>query len=235
MTDGAINATDLGKIKSETGEVTRSYDPAYMNTVSCISRISYIDGDKGILEYRGYPIEQLAEKSSFLEVTFLTIYGELPTTKQLATFTKKIMKNSSYHAGLEPFITAFRHDAHPMAMMSTLMAAMSSFYPEANPAYVGANIYKTRKERNKHIYRVMGCAPAIAAACYRHRVGKPINQPNEELGYVENFLYMMDKNPSDTNFRVHPKIVRAIEVLFILHAEHELNCSTAAIRHMTSS
>lgn len=115
------------------------------------------------------------------------------------------------------------------------MAAMSSFYPEANPAYVGANIYKTRKERNKHIYRVLGCAPAIAAACYRHRIGKPINHPNEELGYVENFLYMMDKNPSDKDFRVHPKIIRAIEILFILHAEHELNCSTAAIRHMTSS
>jgi len=105
------------------------------------------------------------------------------------------MSNSSYHAGLEPFIKAFRHDAHPMAMMSTLMAAMSSFYPEANPAYVGANIYKTRQERNKHIYRVMGCAPAIAAACYRHRLGKEINPPNEDLGYIENFLYMMDKNP----------------------------------------
>jgi len=145
------------------------------------------------------------------------------------------MKNSSYHAGLEPFIKAFRHDAHPMAMMSTLMAAMSSFYPEANPAYVGANIYKTRQERNKHIYRVLGCAPAIAAACYRHRIGKDINAPNENLGYVENFIYMMDKNASDKDFRVHPKIVRALEILFILHAEHELNCSTAAIRHMTSS
>jgi len=235
VTDGAISATDLGKIKDENGEVTRSYDPAYMNTVSCISRISYIDGDKGILEYRGYPIEQLAEKSNFLEVAFLTIYGELPTQKQLNTFTKKIMKNSSYHHGLEPFIKAFRHDAHPMAMMSTLMAAMSSFYPEANPAYVGANIYKTRKERNKHIYRVLGCAPAIAAACYRHSHGLKINAPNEDLGYVENFLYMMDKKDSDPSFRPHPKIVRALDILFILHAEHELNCSTAAIRHMTSS
>lgn len=206
-----------------------------MNTVSCISRISFIDGDKGILEYRGYPIEQLAEKSSFIESAFLVIYGELPTPKQLTTFNKKIMKNSSYHEGLEPFIKAFRHDAHPMAMMSTLMAAMSSFYPEANPAYVGANIYKTRKERNKHIYRVLGCAPAIAAACYRHRAGKSINAPNEDLSYTENFLYMMDKNANDKDFRVHPKIVRAIDILFILHAEHELNCSTAAIRHMTSS
>jgi len=233
--DGAINATELSKIKDEKGEVTRSYDPAYMNTVSCISKISYIDGDKGILEYRGYPIEQLAEGSSFLETAFLLINGELPTTKQLQTFTKKIMKNSAYHHDLTKFIQCFRHDAHPMAMMSTLIAAMSSFYPEANPAYVGAKIYNTRKERNKHIYRVLGCAPAIAAACYRHRIGKPINAPNADLGYIENFLYMMDADPSDNDFRPHPKIVKAIEVLFILHAEHELNCSTAAIRHMTSS
>merc|ERR1719327_1687324 len=120
-------------------------------------------------------------------------------------------------------------------MMSTFLAAMSTFYPEANPAYVGANIYKTRKERNKHIYRVLGCAPAIAAACYRHAHGLPINAPNEELGYVENFLYMMDKKDSDKDFRVHPKIVRAVDVLFMLHVEHELNCSTAAIRHMASS
>lgn len=175
MTDGAIDCTALGKIKDAKGEVTRSYDPAFMNTVSCISKISFIDGDKGILEYRGYPIEQLAEKSTFLETAFLVIYGELPTKKQLDIFTKKVMNNSHYHDQLEPFIKAFRHDAHPMAMMSTLMAAMSSFYPEANPAYVGANIYKTRQERNKHIYRVLGCAPAIAAACYRHRIGKQIN------------------------------------------------------------
>ena len=206
-----------------------------MNTVNCISRISFIDGEKGILEYRGIPINQLAEKSSFLEVAFLLVHGELPTDKQLNTFSRKVMKNSSYHHGLEPFIKAFRHDSHPMAMMSTLMAALSSFYPEANPAYVGANIYSSRAERNKHIYRVLGCAPAIAAACYRHRAGKPINPPKEDLGYIENFLYMLDADPSDANYKPHPKIVRAIEILFILHAEHELNCSTAAIRHMTSA
>lgn len=233
--DGAINATDLAKIKSPAGAVTRSYDPAYMNTVNCISRISFINGEKGILEYRGIPIEQLAEQSTFLETSFLLIHGELPTPKQLDTFSKKVLANSAYHHGLEQFITSFRHDAHPMAMMSTLMAAMSSFYPEANPAYVGANIYKNRQERNKHIYRVLGCAPAIAAACYRHRIGKPIIPPKPELGYMENFLYMLDKNPSDTDFRPHPKIVKVLDVLFILHAEHELNCSTAAIRHMTSS
>merc|ERR1711934_130341 len=194
-----------------------------------------INGEKGILEYRGYPIEQLAEKSTFLETAFLVIYGELPNEKQLKTFNKKIMKNSKYHEGLEAFIKSFRHDAHPMGMMSTLIACMSSFYPESNPAYVGANIYKDKKERNKHIYRVLGCAPAIAAACYRHRVGKPIIAPNENLGYVENFLYMMDAEQTDLNFKPHPKIVRALDILFILHAEHELNCSTAAIRHMASS
>jgi len=122
-----------------------------------------------------------------------------------------------------------------MGMMSTLIAAMSSFYPESNPAYVGANIYKDPQERNKHIYRVLGMAPAIAAACYRHRVGKPIIPPNENLGYVENFLYMMDAERTDLNYRPHPKITRALDILFILHAEHELNCSTAAIRHMASS
>jgi len=115
-----------------------------MNTVNCISRISFINGEKGILEYRGYPIEQLAQGSTFLETAFLLVNGELPTAKQLGSFSKKVMKNSAYHHGLEPFIKAFRHDAHPMAMMSTLMAAMSSFYPEANPAYVGAKIYNTR-------------------------------------------------------------------------------------------
>lgn len=145
------------------------------------------------------------------------------------------MSHSAYHDGLETFIKAFRHDSHPMGMMSTLMAALSTFYPEANPAYVGADVYKDKKERNKHIYRILGCAPAIAAACYRHRVGLPINKPNENLGYVENFLYMMDKHITDTDYKPHPKIVKAFEILFILHAEHELNCSTAAIRHMTSS
>jgi citrate synthase len=206
-----------------------------MNTVNCISRVSFINGDKGILEYRGYPIEQLAEKSNFLETAFLVVYGELPTEKQFKTFRKKVMKNSNYHDGLETFIKAFRADAHPMGMMSTLIAAMSSFYPESNPAYVGANIYKDTQERNMHIYRVLGMAPAIAAACYRHRVGKPIIPPNENLGYVENFLYMMDAERTDLNYRPHPKITRALDILFILHAEHELNCSTAAIRHMASS
>lgn len=145
------------------------------------------------------------------------------------------MTHATYHEGLEKFVKAFRHDSHPMGMMSTLIAALSTYYPEANPAYVGAQVYKDKKVRNAHIYNLLGCAPAIAAACYRHKAGKPINQPNENLGYVENFLYMMDKNTTDKDYRPHPKIVKAMEILFILHAEHELNCSTAAIRHMSSS
>ena len=145
------------------------------------------------------------------------------------------MTHSSYHAGLERFIKAFRHDSHPMGMMSALIAAHSSFYPDANPAFVGPNIYKSKKERNKHIYRLLGSAPMIAAACYRHKTGQPINEPNENLGYVENFLYMMDKKVTDSNYLPHPKIVKAMEIMFILQAEHELNCSTAAIRHMSSS
>jgi citrate synthase len=147
----------------------------------------------------------------------------------------RVMTHSTYHEGLEKFIKSFRHDSHPMGMMSTLIAALSTFYPEANPAYNGPNVYKKKKDRNTHIYRILGCAPAIAAACYRHKAGLPINQPNENLGYVENFLYMMDKHVTDKDYKPHPKIVRALEILFILHAEHELNCSTAAIRHMSSS
>mmetsp|Transcript_20092 Transcript_20092/g.19058 ORF Transcript_20092/g.19058 Transcript_20092/m.19058 type:complete len:207 (-) Transcript_20092:656-1276(-) len=206
-----------------------------MNTVTCVSTISYIDGDKGILEFRGYPIEVLAEKSTFLETSFLLIFGELPNNKQLKTFSKRVMTNSGFHDGLKRFLKAFRHDSHPMGMMTALIASLSTFYPEANPAFVGPNIYKSKKERNKHIYRILGCAPAIAAACYRHKQGLPVIAPNEELGYVENFLYMLDKKVTDSNYIPHPKIVRALEILFILHAEHELNCSTAAIRHMSSS
>ena len=145
------------------------------------------------------------------------------------------MENLNYPEDLEPFIKAFRSDAHPMGMMSTLVAAMSSFYPESNPAYVGTNIYKTQEERDKHIFRMLGCAPAIAAASLRHLNGKPYLPPNPELGYIENFLCMMFDDTEDGSYRPDPKITRALDILFILHAEHELNCSTAAIRHMTSS
>jgi citrate synthase len=143
------------------------------------------------------------------------------------------MNESDYNSGLEPFVNAFPKDTHPMCMMTTLMAALSSFYPEVNPAYVGPDIYKSQSERNKHIIRVLGCAPAIAAHSYRHRLGLERVPANKNLSYVENFWSMMKSGTS--KFNQNPKVVRAVEILFILHAEHELNCSTAAIRHMTSS
>ena len=150
-------------------------------------------------------------------------------------FFIRVLDNSTYHDGLDQFIKHFRHDSHPMGMLSTLIAAMSTFYPEANPAYVGANIYKSKQERNKHIYRVLGSATSIAAACFRHRNGLPLNQPDSNLGFIENMLYMMDKHIADNNFIPHPKIAKILEILFILYADHELNNSTAAMRHMASS
>jgi citrate synthase len=143
------------------------------------------------------------------------------------------MSNSNYHPGLEPFIKAFPKHTHPMAMMTTLMAALSSFYPEANPAYVGPNIYKEKEERDKHMIRVLGCAPTIAAACYRHRLGLQAIEPDKNADYIQNFWTMLKSGTE--KYQNHPKVVRAIEILFVLHAEHELNCSTAAIRHMASS
>lgn len=173
--NGAINATQLAKITSASGAVTRSFDPAYMNTVNCISKISYINGNAGILEYRGYPIEQLAEKSNIMEVAFLVIYGELPSKRQHKVFTERVNANCRFNPKLNTFISSFDHQAHPMGMLSTLIACLSAFYPEANPAYNGGkNIYKEQEERDVHIHRVLGCAPAIAAACFRQHVGKEI-------------------------------------------------------------
>lgn len=147
--DGAINANDFLKLKDPKGNVTRIYDPAYMNTVNCVSKISFIDGDKGILEYRGYPIEQLAEKASFLEVAFLLIFGELPTADQLKKFEKKVMTHTFYHNELNNMMKSFRYDAHPMGMFISTMSAFSTFHPEANPALAGSDVYKNKELRNK--------------------------------------------------------------------------------------
>jgi citrate synthase len=226
-------STDLAKLKYK-GKTLRSYDPGYMNTITCTSQISFIDGDKGILEYRGYPIEMLAERCSFLEVAYLTIWGELPTQKELNYFTKKVMEHTFVHEDLLSMMNSFRYDAHPMGMLCSAVAAMSTLHPEQNPSLVGEGVYKNKTIRNKQIYRLLGGIPTIAANAYRHRIGREYNKPHESMGYVENFLYMLDKL-NETNYRPHPKLVKALEVLFILHAEHELNCSTAAIRHLSSS
>jgi citrate synthase len=219
--------------------------------VCCISRISFIDGDKGILQYRGIPIEQLAESASLEEVYFLLIYGELPSQPQLDEFSNSLKSNAAFDTRLDKFILAFDDNmtfnqakCHPMAMMSTLVSVFSGFYPEANPAFVGQNIYKTQKERDVHIHRMLGCIPAVAASIYnvytnQSRKNTWVNNsgdkplPDPKLGYVENFLAMIFG--IDHQYTKNSRIIKAVEILFILHAEHELNCSTAAVRHMESS
>lgn len=232
---GSIKATDLRQIKERREDFgTMSYDPGYFNTAVCKSKITYIDGDKGILEYRGYPIEQLAEKSTFLEVSFLLIYGYLPKQGQLDFWTKRIMMHTFIHENLVELMKNFRYDAHPMGMLISTISAMSTFYPEANPALEGSDIYKNQSLMNKQIFRLLGKMPTIAACAYRHRIGRPYNNPTNTLSYTENFLYMLDRL-SETDYKPHPVLTRALDKLFIVHADHELNCSTATMRQIGSS
>lgn len=166
-----INSTDLQKLAYK-GKVLRSYDPGYMNTITCTSKISFIDGDRGILEYRGYPIEVLAERANFLEVAFLILFGELPSPKQYNAFSKKIMEHTFLHTDVGELMKSFRYDAHPMGMLCSTIAALSTVHPEQNPSLVGETIYKNKEIRNKQIYRIMGNVPTIAANAYRHRIGR---------------------------------------------------------------
>ncbi|OMJ75755.1 hypothetical protein SteCoe_25019 [Stentor coeruleus] len=233
--NGFVLGKDIGKLKNQEGENLMVYDPGYMQTVCCTSRISYIDGDKGILEYRGYPIEELAEKSSFLEVAFLLINGELPTKMQFEKWEHKILHHTYLHTDISRMMKNFHYDAHPMGVLVSTMSAMSTFQPEQNPALLpGMDPYKDTLLMNKQIYRIMGRIITVAAYAYRNRIGRPFNEPAQELNYIENFLYMMDRL-NEGNYKSHPKLVKALDVLFILHAEHELNCSTAAMRHLASS
>lgn len=212
----------------------RVYDPGYTNTASATSRITWIDGNKGILLYRGIPIEQLAEKSTFLEVSYLLLYGNLPSKNQLNYFSGRVMRHTYIHEDLKTMMKSFRFNAHPMGMMVSTMAAMSTFHPEANPALTSQSVYKDKRLRNKQIHRIIGTIPTLAAFAYRHRIGRPYVNPSDGLGYAENFLYMLDKL-TDTGYAPHPVLARALDILFILHADHELNCSTAAMRHLASS
>jgi citrate synthase len=235
VTHGFIHAKDLGKLKSSEGEDLMLYDPGYMQTVCCTSKISYIDGDRGILEYRGYPIEELAERSSFLEVSYLLINGELPSSAQFSKWRHKVLHHTYLHTDISRMMQSFHYDAHPMGMLVSTMSAMSTFQPEQNPALLtGIDPYKDPLQMNKQIYRIMGRIITVAAHAYRNRIGRPFNEPAQGLGYIENFLYMMDRL-NEADYRPHPKLVKALDVLFILHAEHELNCSTAAMRHLASS
>ncbi len=223
-----INAIDLRKIKVNPDDFgMMTYDPGYGNTASTKSTITYIDGDKGILEYRGYPIEQLAEQSSFLEVSYLLINGELPTADQLAHWEERVMHHTYIHESLRALMQTFRYDAHPMGMLISTLAAMSTFDPTAKKI-------KDADVRLKQIYRILGKLPTVAAFAYRHRIGRPFNYPNSDLGYAGNMLYMMDFM-NQSNYEVNPVLAKALDVLFILHADHEQNCSTSTMRGIGSS
>ncbi len=229
INDGAVRATDLKQIKSEDPDDPGlvSYDPAFLNTASCRSSITYIDGDKGILRYRGYPIEQLAEGATFLEVAWLLRHGELPNQAEYDQFVHDITFHTYVHENMRKFLEGFRYDAHPMAMLNSSVAALASFYPSSR------NIFD-ETERNISMIRLLAKVPTIAAYCYRHLKGLPFVYPDNDLLYVENFLSMVARM-TEPKYEANPVFTRALEVLFILHADHEQNCSTSAVRAVGSS
>ncbi len=228
ITDETIRATELRKIKVNDDDFgLMTYDPAFMATASCRSSITYIDGDKGILEYRGYPIEQLAEKSSYLEVAYLLIHGELPTSDQLATWRHDITIHTFVHENVKEFMQGFRYDAHPMGMLLAGTGALSTFYPEANQI-------KDPENRYIQTIRLLAKMPTLAAFAYRHNRGMPYVYPDNDLSYAGNFLSMIYKI-AELKYQPDPRLEHALDVLFILHADHEQNCSTSAVRSVGSS
>eukprot|EP00698_Gefionella_okellyi_P009142 TRINITY_DN229_c0_g1_i1.p1 TRINITY_DN229_c0_g1~~TRINITY_DN229_c0_g1_i1.p1 ORF type:complete len:500 (-),score=103.25 TRINITY_DN229_c0_g1_i1:587-2050(-) len=235
ITDGTISAVDFRALKTSDDDFgLMVFDPGYMNTAIARSCVSYIDGDRGILRYRGYPIEELATKSNFLECAHLVIFGELPGRQQLKAWSDSVMRHTYVHEDMVQLLKTFRYDAHPMGILVSSIAAMSTFHPEANPSLVGANLYRDPRMRNKQIFRILGKVPTLAACAYRHRIGRPYNAPLNTLNYTENFLYMLDCL-SDVEYRPHPALARILDVMFILHIDHEMNNSTAAMRHVSST
>ncbi len=226
--DGTIKAADLGQIKAgDDAPGLAVYDPGFVNTASCRSAVTYIDGEKGILEYRGYPIEQLAEKSNFLEVAYLLIHGELPTKEQYDTWVHEITYHTFVHENVKTFMQGFRYDAHPMGMLMASVGALSTFYPDARNISDADN-------RHMQIVRMIAKMPTLGAWSFRHAQGKPYVYPDNDLGYTANFLSMLFKM-SESKFEADPRLVKALDVLFILHADHEQNCSTNAVRSVGSS
>ncbi len=227
IAEGTIRATDLRQIKvAEDDFGLMTYDPAFMNTASCRSAVTYLDGDAGILRYRGYPIEQLAEKSSFLEVAYLLVFGELPDQAQLDSWVHDITHHTFVHENVKQFLEGFRYDAHPMGMLQSGIAALSTFYPEAKDI-------QDEENRYLQIVRLIAKMPTLGAWAFRHSEGKPFVYPNNELSYSANFLSMLFTIGGD--YEPDPRIVKALDVLFILHADHEQNCSTSAVRSVGSS
>jgi citrate synthase len=228
ITDGSIRASDLRQLKLNSSDYgLLSYDPAFTNTASTRSAISYLDGDEGILLYRGYPIEQIAEKSTFLETAYLILNGELPTKAQLEAWQHEITSHTMVHENIKHLVDAFRHDAHPMGMFISAVAALSSFYPES--AQIDDSAI-----RNHQITRLIAKVPTIAAYSYRHIMGLPYNYPDNDLSYAANFLNMMFKM-TELKYKPDPVLERALDVLFILHADHEQNCSTNTMRAIGSA
>jgi citrate synthase len=226
--DTAVRALDLRQVKEKADDFgLMAYDPAFMNTASCKSAITFIDGDKGILRYRGYPIEQLAEKSTFLEVAWLLRNGELPDQAEYDKWVHDITYHTYVHENIRKFLEGFRYDAHPMSMLCSSVAALSAFYPSAK------NI-QDPEERYISIIRLLAKVPTIAAFCYRHAKGLPFVYPDNDLPYVENFLSMVARM-TEFRYEASPTFAKALEVLFILHADHEQNCSTSAVRAVGSS
>jgi citrate synthase len=228
ISDGAIKASDLRKLKLDPSDYgLMSYDPAFTNTASTKSAITYLDGDEGKLLYRGYPIEQVAESSTFLETAYLVLFGELPTAAQLADWQRDITTHTMVHENIKDLIDAFRHDAHPMGMFISAVAALSSFHPESSQIF-------DPQVRLLQIKRLIAKVPTMAAYSYRHIMGFPYIYPDNELSYAGNFLNMMFKM-TELKYKPDPVLERALDVLFILHADHEQNCSTNTMRAIGSA
>ena len=228
ISDGTVRAIDFRQMTAGDGDFgLMVYDPAFTNTASCRSAVTYIDGDRGILEYAGYPIEQLAEQSTFLETAYLLVYGELPTRAQLDEWTHNITYHTYVHESIKKFMESFQHDAHPMGMLVGTIAALSTFYPDAKDV-------DDPESREKQTWRLIAKMPTMAAFAYRHSLGLPYVYPDNDLSYTGNFLSMLWKM-AEPKYRLDPVLERAVEVLFILHADHEQNCSTNAMRAVGSS
>jgi citrate synthase len=226
--NGAVHATELRKIKASPDDFGLvSYDPGFLNTAACRSAITYIDGDRGILRYRGYPIEEIAGKRSFLEVAYLILNGEFPTDEQRTSWTYEITHHTFLHENVKKFIDGFRHDAHPMGVLLSTIGALSTFYPEAKRIFEA-------ETRQKQIVRLIAKTPTIAAFAYRHATGLPYVYPDNDLSYAGNFLNMLWKT-TELKYSPDPVLERALDVLFVLHADHEQNCSTSTMRVVGSS
>jgi citrate synthase len=228
VTDGTIRAMDLRQIKVAPDDFgLMTYDPAFLNTANCRSAITYIDGDNGILLYRGYPIEQLAEHSDYLETAYLILFGELPTHSQLQAWTQQITNHTMLHENIKKFMEGFQYDAHPMGIFLSTVGALSTFYPDAK------NIFD-KASRLRQTHRLIAKVPSIATYAYRHSIGRPYVYPDNDLSFAGNFLNMLFKM-TELKYQPNPVLTRALDVLFILHADHEQNCSTTTMRTIGSS